>query len=252
MKTFEDFERFLGGLKQQRDELKLKLHLLKADVRDEWEKDVHESAILKKKSLGRERYLTDFEAQFEVANNPNVDSEIRSMSLNRLLPEIIACVRSQGLSAQRYIGEITSTSQAITNGGLSLRNIRNKAGILRAYIVTAHQQALSEVLDRHRIHCQVIKNRFMQTVMSRRLAVANLPDQVGKKESSLNPAFLAEREIALHCHPSDLWIDVAQPFGKLALILLEPLSSSSLFRAPPYSETLEPGKEFFIYRVDGS
>lgn len=49
MKTFEDFEQFFGGLKQQRDELKLKLHLLKADVRDEWEKADKKWKQLRKK-----------------------------------------------------------------------------------------------------------------------------------------------------------------------------------------------------------
>lgn len=34
--------------------------------------DSHESAVLKRKSLGREGWLTDFEIQFEIANNPGV------------------------------------------------------------------------------------------------------------------------------------------------------------------------------------
>jgi murein tripeptide amidase MpaA len=36
--------------------------------------DVHESAVLKKKSLAREGFMTDFAAQFEMANNPNIAS----------------------------------------------------------------------------------------------------------------------------------------------------------------------------------
>ena len=70
--------------------------------------DVHESAVLKKKSLARQGYLTDFEAQFEAANNPNVDRHIHHFSFNRLLPGIIGLVREQGLPARRSIGEITS------------------------------------------------------------------------------------------------------------------------------------------------
>jgi len=91
--------------------------------------DVHESAVLKKKSLGKQGYLTDFEAQFEAANNPNVDSRIRSVRFGLLLPELIERVRSQGLSARCYIGEITDSNQVITHGGLSLRNLRNMAGM---------------------------------------------------------------------------------------------------------------------------
>jgi hypothetical protein len=95
--------------------------------------DVHESAVLKKKSLGRQGYLTDFEAQFEAANNPNVDERIRAFSFSHLLPEVVELVDSAGLPAQRYIGEITSIHQPITHGGLSLRNLRNMAGMMGAF-----------------------------------------------------------------------------------------------------------------------
>jgi hypothetical protein len=95
--------------------------------------DVHESAVLKKKSLGRQGYLTDFEAQFEAANNPNVDRRIRAFSFNHLLPELVELVNSAGLPAQRYIGEITSIHQPITHGGLSLRNLRNMAGMMGSF-----------------------------------------------------------------------------------------------------------------------
>ncbi|NIS60506.1 MAG: hypothetical protein GTO13_07370 [Proteobacteria bacterium] len=95
--------------------------------------DVHESAVLKKKSLARQGYLTDFEAQFEAANNPNVDRGIRIFSFKRLLPEIIARVKARGLAAQRYVKEITSIHQPITHGGLTLRNLRNMAGMLGAF-----------------------------------------------------------------------------------------------------------------------
>ncbi len=91
--------------------------------------DVHESAVLKKKTLARQGFLIVFEAQFEAANNPNVDSQIRAFSFNRFLPEVIALVNAQGLPAQRYIGEITNIHQTITHGGLSLRNLRNMAGM---------------------------------------------------------------------------------------------------------------------------
>jgi hypothetical protein len=95
--------------------------------------DVHESVVLKKKSLGRQGYLTDFEAQLEAANNPNVDSQIRTFSFNHLLPEVIELVNSGGLPAQRYVGEITSIHQPIKHGGLSLRNLRNMAGMMGSF-----------------------------------------------------------------------------------------------------------------------
>lgn len=91
--------------------------------------DVHESAVLKKKSLGAQGYLTDFEAQFEYANHPNVDPRLRYFSEYVFLPELLEAVNSRGLSARHYIGEITSIDQPITHGGISLRNLRNYAGM---------------------------------------------------------------------------------------------------------------------------
>jgi hypothetical protein len=95
--------------------------------------DVHESAVLKKKSLAKQGYLTDFEAQFEAANNPNLDNRIHDFSFSRLLPDTLGRIQDLGLPAQRYIGEITSIQQPITHGGLSLRNLRNMAGMLGAF-----------------------------------------------------------------------------------------------------------------------
>ncbi|MCP5535216.1 MAG: hypothetical protein H7A51_03155 [Akkermansiaceae bacterium] len=94
--------------------------------------DVHESAVLKKKSLGAEGWLTDVEAQFEYANNPNVDKPLQDFSATVMLPRILKTVRSNGLRANHYFGEITRTHQNITHGGLSAHNFRNKAGLLGA------------------------------------------------------------------------------------------------------------------------
>ncbi len=95
--------------------------------------DVHESAVLKKKSLARQGYLIDFECQFEAANNPNVDEQIRTFSFERFLPGIIRLVNDGGLLAQRYVGEITDVHQPIAHGGLSVRNLRNMGGMMGAF-----------------------------------------------------------------------------------------------------------------------
>jgi hypothetical protein len=94
--------------------------------------DIHESALLKKKSLGAEGWLTDFEAQFEYANNPNVERALQQFSSEVMLPLILKTVRSRGLRTDRYIGEITHVDQIITHGGLSAHNFRNKAALLGA------------------------------------------------------------------------------------------------------------------------
>jgi hypothetical protein len=95
--------------------------------------DVHESAVYKKKTLARQGYLIDFETQFEAANNTNVDQRIRDLSFHHILPDLLNRLKAQGLPAQRYIGEITTIHQPITHGGLSLRNLRNMAGVLGCF-----------------------------------------------------------------------------------------------------------------------
>jgi Zinc carboxypeptidase len=91
--------------------------------------DSHESAVLKRKTLARDGYLTDFDAQFEIGNNPSIPAGVREYALNELLPMLTARVTAGGLPAQRYIGEVISIKQPITNGGLTLRNFRNTAGM---------------------------------------------------------------------------------------------------------------------------
>ncbi len=97
--------------------------------------DAHESASLKRKTLGREGYLTDFEAQFDVANSPALPDAVQRYTESVLLPALLAEVATHGLRAQRYIREITSTRQPITHGGLTVRKFRNKAGLRGALTV---------------------------------------------------------------------------------------------------------------------
>ena len=91
--------------------------------------DTHESAVLKRTTLAREGYLTDFDAQFEIANNPALPAGLRAFAQDQVLPALLARVSAGGLPANHYIGEIVSTRQPISNGGLTLRNFRNTAGL---------------------------------------------------------------------------------------------------------------------------
>lgn len=91
--------------------------------------DLHESAILKRKSLGAQGYMTDFEAQVEVSNHPAIDPGLRTLAAEELLPRVISKVRTRGLACQHYVGEILDLQQPVTHGGLSLRNLRNYASI---------------------------------------------------------------------------------------------------------------------------
>jgi hypothetical protein len=91
--------------------------------------DVHESAVFKRQSLAAQGYMTDVEAQFEIANNPNVDPGITAFSRATLRPEILRRVRAAGLGAENYIGEITDVAQPITHGGVTIKNLRNRAAM---------------------------------------------------------------------------------------------------------------------------
>lgn len=91
--------------------------------------DAHESAIFKPKSLAREGYMTDFETQFDCANNPAIPGALRAYAEHDLLPALIARVAARGVPAQRYIREILSLSQVASHGGLTARKFRNRAGL---------------------------------------------------------------------------------------------------------------------------
>ena len=94
--------------------------------------DLHESAVYKPKTLARHGYMTDFEAQFEVANNGNIDSGVAELNRERIRPAILSELQRRGLRATEYIREITDPNQKITHGGLTVRNARNRAGMTGA------------------------------------------------------------------------------------------------------------------------
>ena len=64
--------------------------------------DAHESASLKRHTLGREGYLTDFEAQFDVANSPAIPPALLRYAETEFLPALIRGVEARGLHAALY------------------------------------------------------------------------------------------------------------------------------------------------------
>ena len=58
-----------------------------------------------------------------------------------------------------------------------------------------------------------------------------------------------ERGVRVDARPGDLWIELDQPRGRLVALLLEPHSSSCLFRLPDYFPLVSAGKALPIYRV---
>jgi hypothetical protein len=97
--------------------------------------DLHESALWKRRSLGAQGWLTDFESQVERANHPNVDPALAALAAERFVPALLARIEGAGLRAQPYVGEIVDVGQAVTGGGLTLRNLRNYAGLAGALSV---------------------------------------------------------------------------------------------------------------------
>ncbi len=315
--------------------------------------DSHESAILKRQTLAREGFLTDFDAQIEIANNPAVPAALRSFALDDLLPALTRRVTEAGLPAHRYIGEITSTSQPITNGGLTVRNFRNTAGLggtlsflvetkldsredtfptyrniamrvarqltcLRAfltlmherrseilarvaaaraalrtepvtlyagyvrdeahpevdipmrrldtrdpvtvafrdhravvtadtldlpstYLITRHVDEIRPALDRHGIRYQVLAEPMQVEAIAERFAPqANVTARVTRVD---------EERVSLALEPGMLVIDLAQPDGRLVPLLLDPRSTSSLFRYPEFASLIEVAQPHFVYRA---
>lgn len=90
--------------------------------------DLHESALWKKRTLGAQGWLTDFEAQVEYANHPNVEPALAALARDRFVPALLGRIERAGLRAQPYVGEILDAGQTLTGGGLTLRNLRNYAG----------------------------------------------------------------------------------------------------------------------------
>jgi hypothetical protein len=315
--------------------------------------DSHESAILKRKTLAKDGYLTDFEAQFEIANNAGITAALRRFTLEDLLPELDARVTAAGLPAHRYIGEITSIRQPITHGGLTLRNFRNTAGMsgaaaflvetkldsredsfptyrniavrlekqlicIRSFLrlmherrdaimaevarareaapreniqlyagyvldkahptvkipmrrldtrelediefrdhrkvetadeiampstllIVEHQAALARLLDKHRIVYEALEQPMKVEVQASRFeAQANITERV---------AVLATEAREITAPAGTLAIDTAQANGRAAVLLLDPRSTSSVFRYPEYATLVTKERDHFVYPV---
>lgn len=315
--------------------------------------DSHESAVLKRQTLAKEGYLTDFNAQFEHSNNPAVPAALRRYAREDFLPAINARVSEGGLPAHRYIGEITRIGQPITHGGLTLRNFRNTTGMsgalavlvetkldskedpwptyrnikvrverqllcLRSFIdlvherranlvplveaarqalhrepltlfagyerdpahptveipmrrldtreleqvtfpdhrkqvddqqipfppmiaITRHMDAIRPVLERHGIrHWELDEETGAEVIATRMKVPANIVERA---------EVLAETRKTLVLEPGSLLIDTAQLGGRVVPLLLEPRSTSSIFRYPEFAALVKPEEEFFVYRT---
>jgi Zinc carboxypeptidase len=163
--------------------------------------DAHESASLKRRTLGQQGYLTDFEAQFDIANTPAIPAVSRDYLARRLLPDLIAGVMRGGLRAQRYIREITSIMQPLTHGGFTIKRFRNKAGIrgsLTVLLETPMEPKAGQYPTFRNIGVRVEKQQlcmrvFLNTVREHTLEIRDtqaLARQESPTEISLNGRYV--------------------------------------------------------------
>jgi len=313
--------------------------------------DAHESAALKRKSLGRAGWLTEFQAQFDVANNPALPAALLRFGEEVLLHDVIAEVDGSGLRTHRYIREILSLEQPLTYGGITIERFRNKAGALgalsflletrldpkdgqypsfrnievrtakqvrciraflervaahagsirhldrqdarlrggdplvvaahyapngegathrvplrridtgevvqipfrdhrrlaphapvaapRAYLVPRHTNVLRELLWRHGLRFDYVERAARLRVVEHRI------------EQVLNNGEFAlrttPRERDLQVPAGALRIALDQPFGRVAALLFEPTSTSTVFGYPVYRRLLKPGEALPVY-----
>ncbi|MAA73127.1 MAG: hypothetical protein CMN28_00280 [Salinisphaeraceae bacterium] len=128
---------------------------------------------------------------------------------------------------------------------VTLETFRPPAG----YLVTAHQDRVAELLKRH----GVIVDRLDQPVAlpGRRRTIRNLevtPPPPERRRYTL--ALQVDSEPAtVTGAPGDLFIDLAQPDGRRVPLLLEPLSTTSIYQEPGYTEMLETDP-FYLVPVD--
>jgi Zinc carboxypeptidase len=315
--------------------------------------DSHESAILKRETLAKQGYLTDFYAQFESANNPGIPASTRALAYDVLLPAMIENTSKAGLPAHRYIGEIISIHQPITNGGLTVQNFRNTAGIsgslsflletrldsredkhatyrnirervdrqmiaLRAFLDTVYQNRTGIMQEVARMRSAALteplplKSRYvldmgnpevaidLRRLDTRKLETLTFADHrlVDVSDTVTLPPYLAVNDhvdvlrpfldkhqvqyrqlktplevsaiVNRYTPPATvkegaalsattekvvlldsgaLLIDMQQPLGRMAMLLLDPRSTSSAFRQPPFAPLLVSERDFFILQL---
>jgi hypothetical protein len=124
----------------------------------------------------------------------------------------------------------------------------------RAYVVRAHQEKIGALLDRQGIRYRRIeKPRSFQGVEF--LAGPESPANDSAKSDVLETMpnvtldEVRERRVRLQARPGDLWVDLDQQRGRLAALIFEPSSKSSLFRGPEFFPLVTAGQKLPIYRV---
>jgi hypothetical protein len=112
----------------------------------------------------------------------------------------------------------------------------------RAYLVHDDHADLARLFDRHGIDYRILRDAQTEWVVEFASDSAKLPNKEPIDR-------ITERHISLRALPGDLWVSVDQPRGRLAALILEPRSTSSLFRTPQYVQFCKPGESLPVYRI---
>ena len=326
--------------------------------------DIHESKAYKDESLAQQGYVTQFDIQYEVGFEPNIDTRIRSFGVDKFLPALLARAQEEGVVARRYIREIVDINEPITHGGITLRNFRNYSGfhdslstlvegrldppgdnyptpnnirerseelyesvavytrqiaamreqitqlveaarsnwqgpvgngalalesqyaldpvqpklkipLLKidtgeivdkafdyhgkvvtlenyqppaAYVISDYQDRIAALFDRQGISYRRLEkpqeiNAVTRTISN--LEITPPPRDKGRFTVELQ---LEQREEQVEVEAGDLWVSLDQADGRLVPLLLEPKSSTSIYKEPGYTDMLEEGR-FYIFSV---
>jgi hypothetical protein len=109
------------------------------------------------------------------------------------------------------------------------------------YVVVEHAAEIASVLERHAIVFEETAEPLACKVKVSRFTV--------KPDAHARAALLSSEEREVLAPPGSLIIDLVQARGRLAVLLLDPRSNSSIFRFPQFAAMLDPKRDFFIHTV---
>ncbi len=115
-----------------------------------------------------------------------------------------------------------------------------------AYLVTDHQDRIAELLARHSLDYQRINKSFRFRGVQREMdniEIMPLSRGKGRYKVSLR---LQDNDAEIRAEKGDLWIGLDQPYGRLIPLLLEPLSSNSIFQEQDYVSMIREGTFFIV------
>lgn len=109
----------------------------------------------------------------------------------------------------------------------------------RYLAVTDHEDAFKQFLDKHQI-------KFESSSVTTQAVANRFEPPASPKEGGI---LINAQNKPLTLQPEDLLIDLSQPLGRVALLILDPRSSSTVFRYPEYLPMVKKNAEFFIYPI---